>query len=137
MWKRWRLLFKRRKGRKPTASSPRTKPDSWIVRNRPSEVGLEDFPNDDEYSIIAESDSEYDLSEEENEEIRTKLSRYDKMKMIFSYPFFISTCLSYFTVQLIKTLFSDWSQMYLIKSLHLNSYTGLNLKHNLKKKKKL
>jgi sugar phosphate permease len=93
-----------------------------IIRNRPSEVGLEDFESD-EPAPETNSDEEYSVEDVDDEEAES-LSRFQKMKLIFSYPFFASICLSYFTVQLIKTLFSDWAQMYLIKSVKINSYTG-------------
>ncbi len=97
-----------------------------VIRNRPSEVGLADFDNSDEINDSNDqSDSEYSNSDNENEEVRkVKLSRWNKIKLMFSYPFFVSICLSYFLVQLIKTLYSDWAQMYLIKSVKIDSYTG-------------
>jgi sugar phosphate permease len=93
-----------------------------LIRNRPSEVGLDDFESDEPTHLINSDDEEYSV--EETDEEFESMSRFQKMQMIFSYPFFISICLSYFTVQLIKTLFSDWAQIYLIKSVKIDSYTG-------------
>ena len=99
-----------------------------VIRNRPSEVGLEDFLNEEDdlanKNQEIDSDKEYSVEESDEENGGEILSRFQIMKLILSYPFFISICLSYFTVQLIKTLYSDWMQIYLIKSVKIDSYTG-------------
>ncbi len=91
-----------------------------IIRNRPSEVGLEDFESEDEGEEPNESD-EYAVEDSDDEGAPT---RWQKMRLIFGQPFFVSICLSYFTVQLIKTLYSDWTQMYLSKSVKVEPYYG-------------
>lgn len=94
-----------------------------ILRNRPSEIGLEDFePN--EYQIQDNLDNQEPEYEDPSHLDEEELSLMKKLKLLFAYPFFISICVSYFMVQLIKTLFSDWSQMYLIKSYSLSPYEG-------------
>lgn len=83
----------------------------FILRNRPSEVGLPDFEEDKN-------------EEKSNQDDIEELGFLTKSKLLLSYPFFISICLCYFIVQFIKTLYSDWSQIYLIKSYKINNYDG-------------
>lgn len=84
-----------------------------VLRNKPSEVGLEDFVCINKQSV-------------ENNNIQD-ISFLSKSKQLFAYPFFISICFCYFIVQFIKTLFSDWAHIYMIKSLKLNNYDGNKL----------
>ena len=51
-------------------------------------------------------------------------TRIQKIKMLFSYAFFISICLAYFLVSLVKTIYSDWSLMYLNRRIKVNPYDG-------------
>lgn len=90
-----------------------------VLRNRPSEVGLPDFTSDDDVRTTNDTDINEGFGEYEDE-----IGLFNKIKMLFSYPFFISICLCYFMVQLIKTLFSDWSQIYLIQNFNLSAYNG-------------
>ena len=86
-----------------------------ILRNRPSELGLPDF----------EEKNENDKNEENSDvDEKEESGFFSKSKLLFSYPFFISICLCYFIVQFIKTLYSDWSQIYLIKSYKISNYDG-------------
>lgn len=84
-----------------------------ILRNKPSDVGLGDLVSKTIYP-----DQAYQ-----------KISVIIKSKQLFSYPFFISICLCFFTVQLIKTLFTDWAHIYMIKSLKISKYDG-NFKYS-------
>ncbi|CAF0993887.1 unnamed protein product [Brachionus calyciflorus] len=86
-----------------------------VLRNRPSEVGLTNY----------EETNVGNKTKTENENVQLEeLGFKTKSKMLLSYPFFISICLCYFMVQLIKTLFSDWSQIYLIKSFKISNYNA-------------
>ncbi|RNA33361.1 glucose-6-phosphate translocase isoform X2 [Brachionus plicatilis] len=79
-----------------------------VLRNKPSEVGFEDFGC---------KNAELDKNIEE-------IGFLQKSKQLFLYPFFVSICLCYFIVQFIKTLFSDWAHIYMIKSLQISSYNA-------------
>lgn len=79
-----------------------------ILRNKPSDVGLEDLA-----SNITCPDQTYQ-----------NVGFFLKSKQLLSYPFFVSICLCYFVVQFIKTLFSDWAHIYMIKSLKISNYDG-------------
>ena len=83
-----------------------------VLRNKPSDVGLTNFDEKQE-----------DMTVEQNDE--NQLGRFEKTRMILKYPFFISICLGYFLIQLIKTIFSDWSQIYLNKAVGIDSFKGL------------
>jgi sugar phosphate permease len=48
----------------------------------------------------------------------------DQIAAMFKYPYFLSLCVCYFSVQLVKTVFSDWSQVYLIKMLKVDTFIG-------------
>lgn len=110
-----------------------------IIRNKPSEVGLEDFDSDNEnisdlYAEDSELDQNVSLSEadeDEDEEESNNIGIFKRAKLFLSYPFFVSICVTYFIVQLIKTLISDWAQVYLIQSLKLDPYDGNLIIFNL------
>jgi sugar phosphate permease len=112
-----------------------------VLRNKPSDVGFDDF--NIEKSLINDTDgnnndnevddTEYDKISEENESKQANcdeseggdeddISWSNKAKQIMKYPYFVSICLAYFIVQLIKTIFSDWSQIYLIRSIKIDPY---------------
>lgn len=91
-----------------------------VIRNKPSEIGFDDFEED---QTVQDQDTEFE--NESDEEQEEELGRWKKMKLLFSHSFFVCVCLSYFSVMLIKTLFSDWSQIYLSKSVRIDSYTGM------------
>ena len=65
------------------------------------------------------------MEHEEISEEQIKMTRAQKLKIIIRYPFFISICLGYFLVQLIKTLYTDWSQIYLTKAVLINHFKGI------------
>lgn len=107
-----------------------------LLRNKPSDIGLKNLDeieesdnegladtfmaNEDDFEENQiETESE---SEEESEE--NKVPYTQQIKLLFSYPFFASICLVYFLVQLIKTIYSDVAQMYLIKVLKVEEYTA-------------
>ncbi len=99
-----------------------------ILRNKPSDLGfpelIEDEPEqrlNEIYEENSEQDSENDDKEEEKE-----LTRFEQTRLILKYPFFVSICLVYFLVQLVKTLYSDVAQMYLIKVIKIDPYRGNN-----------
>ena len=78
-----------------------------VLRNKPSDVGLANY-------VAEENESQ----ENENHDI----SIFDKMKLLFKSPFFISICLAYFYVQLLKTIISDWSTIYLNKTIGIDAF---------------
>ena len=105
-----------------------------ILRNRPSEIGLEDFDSsvDENISTLYKNDGKTDedassLSsiDSESEDEEEELGALQRTKLYLNYSYFISICLSFFIVTLIKTLMSDWSQVYLIKSIRVDHYNGL------------
>lgn len=107
-----------------------------ILRNRPSEIGLEDFDSsvDENISTLYKNDGKTDedtssLSsiDSESEDEEEELGALQRTKLYLNYPYFISICLSFFIVTLIKTLMSDWSQVYLIKSIRVDHYNGLRI----------
>jgi sugar phosphate permease len=114
-----------------------------LLRNKPSELGLPDFEvldgggeksnNETDDGYIEDFDDEYqnrnsgehgDGDDDDNDNDDNKLGHMAKTKMLFKYPFFIVICCLYFFVQLIKTIFSDWSQLYLIKALKIDAYSA-------------
>jgi OPA family sugar phosphate sensor protein UhpC-like MFS transporter len=82
-----------------------------LLRNKPSDVKMTDYGGGNQMNN--------DKNEDEEE-----FSRWQQTVSMFKYPYFISLCVCYFTVQLVKTLFSDWTQLYLIKAIKINNYTG-------------
>ena len=120
-----------------------------FIRNKPSDVkGLKDInkesnelfdnqtkevnikylfeKNNNEDDVSDESD--YDEESDEEEYEVKEPTRFERVKQLFSYMFFISICLAYFLAQLIKTLISDWTQIYLIKIHHIKPFSGNFLK---------
>lgn len=99
-----------------------------IIRNRPSEVGLEDFDSDHEnISSLYQNDDESYTEESDNDDDEfdsDEMSIWQRSKLFFSYSFFIAICLVFFAIQLIKTLISDWAQVYLIQSIKFSHYDG-------------
>ena len=114
-----------------------------FIRNKPSDVkGLRDINNgsndnsDNQSKDVnikylfeekknednSSDESDYDEETDEEEEEPTRIER---VKMLFSYTFFISICLAYFLAQFIKTLISDWTQIYLIKIHHIKPFSGI------------
>lgn len=116
-----------------------------FIRNKPSDVkGLKDInkesnelfdnqtkevnikylfeKNNNEDDVSDESD--YDEESDEEEYEVKEPTRFERVKQLFSYMFFISICLAYFLAQLIKTLISDWTQIYLIKIHHIKPFSG-------------
>ena len=101
-----------------------------ILRNKPSDVGFQDMPDEDEIFYEEEKNKlhneepEPSDEDEEEEEENTMSSRFQQTKQMLKYPFFVSICLAYFLVQMVKTLFSDLSQVYLIKVIKVDPYKG-------------
>ncbi len=117
-----------------------------FIRNKPSDVkGLKDInteskdyqqnstnkdvnikylfeKNKHEDDLSDESDYEEETDDEDEEQEPT---RFERVKQLFSYMFFISICLAYFLAQMIKTLISDWTQIYLIKIHHIKPFSGI------------
>ena len=110
-----------------------------VLRNKPSDVGLPDFniepkpietkedENEADDNIV--KDEQLNENKDNNEEVEEEdtehePSRLEQFKLILKYPFFISICLIYFQFQLVKTLFCDWSQIYLTKIIKVDHYTG-------------
>lgn len=99
-----------------------------ILRNKPSDVGFQDMPDEDEIFYEEEKNKlhneepEPSDEDEEEEEENTMSSRFQQTKQMLKYPFFVSICLAYFLVQMVKTLFSDLSQVYLIKVIKVDPY---------------
>jgi sugar phosphate permease len=128
-----------------------------ILRNKPSDIGLPNFENeecdnvtlietkenqnldndglinDEEKKLNAESDENINYDEnfndnyDDDEDEDDQTSRWEQIKIFLKYPFFISICLTYFITQLLKTLYSDWSQIYLTKALRVDHYNGIFL----------
>ena len=80
----------------------------------------ENLENSNENAIQEEEECEN--NDDDDNEI--KIGRLQRIKMLFSYPFFIAICLAYFLVSLVKTLYSDWSQLYLRQSIQVDPYNG-------------
>ena len=101
-----------------------------IIRSRPSEVGLEDFDSDHENisSLYQDDDESYtvesDNDNEDDEFGSNEIGIWQRSKLFLNYSFFISICLVFFAIQLIKTLVSDWAQVYLIQSIKFSHYDG-------------
>lgn len=92
-----------------------------VLRNKPSDVGYKDMTDeeDEDKQVAEDFDSDSDNGQEEN-----KVSRWQQSKLMLKYPFFTSICLVYFLVQLLKTLYSDVAQLYLIKVVKVDPYTA-------------
>ena len=86
----------------------------FLLRNKPSDVKLTDYGGGNGAQTQNNND------DDDNE----KFNRWFQTLAIFKNPNFISLCICYFTVQLVKTIFSDWTQVYLIKAIKINNYTG-------------
>ena len=86
----------------------------------------QEFECIDDPAIKTQQDENLPTEEDElpviNEEI--EVSRLKRIRMLFSYSFFISICLAYFFVSLIKTIFSDWSQLYLRRNIKVEPFDG-------------
>lgn len=99
-----------------------------IIRNRPSEVGLEDFDSDRENisSLYQEEENDDAYTEESDDESddTDEMSMWQRSKMFLNYSFFFAICLAFFATTLIKTIISDWSQVYLIQSINFSHYNG-------------
>lgn len=99
-----------------------------IIRNRPSEVGLEDFDSDHENisSLYQEEEDEDAYTEESDDEAddTDDMSMWQRSKMFLNYSFFSAICLAFVATTLIKTIISDWSQVYLIQSIKFSHYDG-------------
>lgn len=98
-----------------------------LLRNKPSDIGLPDIDNqvyDYKKEKISNHIEEESNSLDSDDLEREELSIIQRVIEFLSYPFFICICLSCFIVQLIKTLFSDWAQMVLIKSYKIDHYNG-------------
>lgn len=104
-----------------------------VLRNKPSDVGLTDIPDEDEIFYQEEKNKLHEelSSESDEEETENKASRLQQTKLMLKYPFFVSICLAYFLVQMIKTLYSDLSQIYLIKVVKIDPYKGINIKKHI------
>ena len=59
-----------------------------------------------------------DINEEET------ITRFQQTKLMLKYPYFLLICLAFFLIQLVKTLVSDVAQVYLIKVINVNPYSG-------------
>jgi sugar phosphate permease len=94
-----------------------------LLRNKPSELGLPDFEAANENEKSNDTDDGY-IEDFDDEEEYGEIGHIAKTKMLFKYPFFIMICCLYFFVQLIKTIFSDWSQLYLIKTFKIDAYSA-------------
>jgi sugar phosphate permease len=75
------------------------------LRNKPSDVGLTNFDT----SIDEETDNQ-------------EMGRLTKIKLVMKSPFFLSICLAFFFVQLLKTLYSDWTSIYLNKTIGIDTF---------------
>jgi len=96
-----------------------------ILRNKPSDLGFPELIEDEpeqRLNEIYDENSEQESDSEEKEE--KEFSRLEQTKLMLNYPFFASLCLVYLLVQLIKTIYSDVSQMYLIKVIKIDPYRG-------------
>ena len=98
-----------------------------VLRNQPSDVDLPNFVDDEqmaEYEEVQSEPLDDDPSAQEAEEPEPAPEpRYiDLIKSLLSYTFFVAICVAYFKVQLIKTLMSDWSQMYLTRTIKISTY---------------
>lgn len=92
-----------------------------VLRNQPSDVDLPNFVADEEPTSVDNGQSEDD--EEDEAKADEPEPRYlDLIKSLLSYTFFVSICLAYLKVQLVKTLMSDWSQMYLTRTVKISTY---------------
>ncbi len=96
-----------------------------ILRNKPSDLGFPELIEDEpeqRLNEIYDENSEQESDSEEKEE--KEFSRLEQTKLMLNYPFFASLCLVYLLVQLIKTIYSDVAQMYLIKVIKIDPYRG-------------
>lgn len=91
-----------------------------VLRNKPSDVGQPDFNFETDSDTKKEEPS--DKEQEEQVEEQTELTRWQKLKLLMKYPFFISICLGFFLVQLVKTLYTDWSNIYLTKAVLISHF---------------
>ena len=97
-----------------------------IIQNEAENQGLE---NEDVAAASENENEQLDANAEPiNEEI--EISRMRRIRMLFSHWFFISICLAYFFVSLIRTIFSDWSQLYLRRNIKVDPYDGIFFKCN-------
>ena len=94
-----------------------------VLRNKPTDVGLPDPADDDIPDVNFEQMNHDDKSEDEDEEEEKEIRWLDQIKMMVKYPFFLSICLAYFMFQLVKTIFTDVAQVYLIKVIKVDPYT--------------
>ena len=102
-----------------------------ILRNEPADLRFVEVQNEDHnlQHLFEEEEVEENQEENENEEdenvTQSKIMIHlKKMKALCAHPFFITICLAFFMMQFVKTLFSDWTQIYLIKSVKLDPYKG-------------
>ena len=100
------------------------KESNELFDNQTKEVNIKYLfeKNNNEDDVSDESD--YDEESDEEEYEVKEPTRFERVKQLFSYMFFISICLAYFLAQLIKTLISDWTQIYLIKIHHIKPFSG-------------
>jgi sugar phosphate permease len=103
-----------------------------ILRNEPADLRFVEVQNDDHnlQHLFEEDEAEENQEENENEDesendTQSKIMMHlKKMKALCAHPFFLTICLAFFMMQFVKTLFSDWAQIYLIKSVKLDPYKG-------------
>ena len=101
-----------------------------ILRNKPGDVQTNQV-NENKAKSKRKKRNETDLVKEitaqtivedinENETI----TRFQQTKLMLRYPYFLLICLAFFLIQLIKTLVTDVAQVYLIKVINVNPYSG-------------
>lgn len=95
-----------------------------VLRNKPTDVGFPDPANDDIPDVNFEQmNGDDELDEDEQEEAGEEITWSKQIKLMIKYPFFIAICLAYFMFQLVKTIFTDVAQIYLIKVIKVDPYT--------------
>lgn len=104
-----------------------------ILRNKPSDINLPDLSDESseakDKKVNTEASSAY--SEEKNEEYENESDKGDEsdeenrwtlITRLLNFSFFVTICVAFFKAQLVKTLFTDWAQMYLTITLKFDPY---------------
>ena len=101
--------------------------------NEKSREGEKEQDDDDEQAEDEEGEEEVDSDDldddddddDDEEEGRVATpSWWSRVRWLVASSFFVAVCVAYFLVQLVKTLFSDWSQIYFIRTVEINPFTG-------------
>ena len=81
-----------------------------LLRNRPSDIGIANINKIKKQG--------------ENNVAILQLSLKKQLIEMLKAPFFMILCLTAFIITLVKTTLTDWSQLYLIKAVRLDNFSG-------------